>query len=164
MFKELNNYAQKLRTNQEIYVNKSGTYPPYRKAGDFILNPIERERQVDIKLMLQDAITETRYLQKALAKMELTYQKIVNPEKSIDPNLSLNKDSQTRYKRSVVGSIFKWLFGGGDYSSETTKQLKENIEILKQNQNLQQDQIKQLLKVNQLTTVEERKIGNYLKT
>ena len=60
--------------------------------------------------MLQDAIMETRYRQKALAKMELTYQKIVNHENIIDPNLSLNKDSQTRYKRSVVGSIFKWLF------------------------------------------------------
>ena len=76
----------------------------------------------------------------------------------------MNKDSQIRYKRSVVGSIFKWLFGSGYDSSETTKQLKENIEILKQNQNLQQDQIKQLLKMNQLTTVETEKIGNYLKT
>ena len=98
--------------------------------------------------MLQDAITETRHLQKALAKMELTYKKIVNPEKIIDPNLSLNKDSQTRYKRSVVRSTFKWLFGGGGDSSGTTKQLKENIEILKQNQNLQQGQIKQWLKMN----------------
>ena len=53
-----------------------------------------------------------------------------------------------RHERSVVGSIFKWIFGGGDDSSETTKQLKENIKILKQNQNLQQDQIKQLLKMN----------------
>ena len=64
--------------------------------------------------MLQDAITETRYLQKALIEMELTYQKMVNPRKMIDPNLPLNKDSKTRYKRYEVGSIFKWLFGGGD--------------------------------------------------
>ena len=46
MFTELNNYAQKLRTNLEIYVNKSGTYPPYQKTGDFILNPIDRERLI----------------------------------------------------------------------------------------------------------------------
>ena len=59
-----------------------------------------------------------------------------------------------RHKRSVVGSIFKWLFGDGDDSSETTKHLKGNIQILKQNQDLQQDQIKQLLKMNQLTMVE----------
>ena len=70
MFTELNNYAQKLRTNLEIYVNKSRTYLPYQKTGDFILNPIDRERQADIKLMLQDAIMETRYLQKALAKKQ----------------------------------------------------------------------------------------------
>ena len=32
--------------------------------------------------MLQDAITEIKYLQTTLVKMELTYQKIVNPEKT----------------------------------------------------------------------------------
>ena len=114
MFTEQNNYAEKLRTNLEIYVNKSGTYRLYQKTGDFTHNATDRERQADIKLMLQDAITETRYLQKALIKMELTYQKMVNPGKMIDPNLPLNKDSKTRYKRYEVGSIFKWFFGGGD--------------------------------------------------
>ena len=34
-----------------------------------------------------------------------------------------------RHKRSVVGSIFIWFFGGGDDISETTKQLKGNIKI-----------------------------------
>ena len=57
--------------------------------------------------MLQNAIKETVYLQKTLVKEELTYQKIVTPDKIIDPNLSLNKDEPTRHKRSVVGSIFK---------------------------------------------------------
>ena len=36
MFSELNNYAQKLETNLERYVNDSRTYPSYRKTGDFI--------------------------------------------------------------------------------------------------------------------------------
>ena len=102
-------------------------------------------------------------LRKNPSKIELTYQKIVTPHKIIDPNFSLNKDEPMRHKRSVVGSIFKWLFGGGDDSSETTKQLKENIKILKQNQNLQQDQIKQLLKINQLTTVETTRNQKLLK-
>ena len=69
MFTELNNYAQKLKGNLEIYVNKSGTYPPYQKIGDFILNPTDRKRQADIKLMLQDTIMEIQYLQKTLAKL-----------------------------------------------------------------------------------------------
>ena len=103
------------------------------------------------------------YLKKTLVKIELTYQKIVTLDKIIDPNLSLNKDEPMRHKRSVVGSIFKWLFGGGNDSSETTKQLKENIKILKQNQNLQQDQIKQLLKMNQLTMVETTRNQKLLK-
>ena len=154
MFSELNNYAQKLKINLERYVNDFGSYPHYQKTGDFIQDPTDRERQADIKLMLQDAIKETVYLQKTLVKIELTYQKIVTPDKIIDPNLSLNKDEPMRHKRSVVGSILKWLFGGVDDSSETIKQLKENIKILKQNRNLQQDEIKQTLKMNQLTTAE----------
>ena len=113
--------------------------------------------------MLQEAITETMYLQETLVNIELTYQKIVNPNKIIDHNLSLNKDSPVRHKRSVLGSIFKWLFWGNDKSSETTGQLKENIKILKQNQSLQQDQIKQLLKMNQLTMVETAKNRKLLK-
>ena len=63
----------------------------------------------------------------------------------------------------MVGSIFKWLFGRGDNGAETTKQLKNNIASLKQNQNLQQDQIKQLLKMNQLTAVETLRNRKLLK-
>ena len=73
------------------------------------------------------------------------------------------EDKGIRTKRSVVGSIFKWLFGGGDDGTETTKQLKNNIAISKQNQNLQQDQIKQLLKMSQLTVVETLKNRKLLK-
>ena len=124
MFTELNNYTQKLKANLEGYANESGTYPPYQKTGDFIQNPIDRKRQADIKMMLQEAIMETMYLQKTLVKMELTYQKIFNPNKITDHCLSLNKDSPVGHKRSMVGSIFKWLFRGSDNSSETTRQKK----------------------------------------
>ena len=55
--------------------------------------------------MLQDAIKETVYVQKALVKIELIYQKIVTPDKIIDPNLSLNKNEPMRHKRSVVDGI-----------------------------------------------------------
>ena len=113
--------------------------------------------------MLQDAIIEINYLQVTLAKIESTYNKIVNPDKieNLNDIPSVNKNQRT--KRSVVGSIFKWLFGGGDNDAEATQQLKNNIVILKQNQNLQQDQIKQLLKMNQLTAVETKKNRKLLK-
>ena len=113
--------------------------------------------------MLQDAIIEVNYLQVTLVKIEATYNKIVNPDKIENLNKVSIEGRGTRIKRSVVGSIFKWLFGGGDDGAETTKQLKNNIMILKQNQNLQQDQIKQLLKMNQLTAVETLKNRKLLK-
>ena len=113
--------------------------------------------------MLQDAIIKVNYLQVTLAKIESTYNKIVNPDRIENLNNVPIEDKGTRTKRSVVGSIFKWLFGRGDNGAETTKQLKNNIAILKQNQNLQQDQIKQLLKMHQLTVVETLKNRKLLK-
>ena len=92
--------------------------------------------------MLQDTIIEVNYLQGTLAKIESTYNKIINPDRIENLNNIPPENKGTRAKRSVVGSIFKWLFGGGDNGAETTKQLKNNITILKQNQNLQQDQMK----------------------
>ena len=128
-----------------------------------IQNDIDRKRQLGIKKMLQDAIIEVNYLQVTLVKIESTYNKIVNPNRIENLNNVPIENKGTRTKRSVVGSIFKWLFGGGDDGAETTKQLKNNIAILKQNQNLQQDQIKQLLKMNQLTVVETLKNRKLLK-
>ena len=113
--------------------------------------------------MLQDAIIEINYLQVTLAKIESTYNKIVNPDKIENLNDTPPVNKSQRTKRSVVGSIFKWLFGGGDNGAEASQQLKNNIVILKQNQNLQQDQIKQLLKINQLTTVETSRNRKLLK-
>ena len=97
------------------------------------------------------------------AKIESTYHKIVNPDKIENLNDTPPVNKSQRTKRSVVGSIFKWLFGGGDNGAGVTQQLKNNIAILKQNQNLQQDQIKQLLKMNQLTAVETSRNQKLLK-
>ena len=68
--------------------------------------------------MLQDAIIEINYLQVTLAKIESTYNKIVNPDKieNLNDTPLVNKNQRT--KRSVVGSIFKWLFSGGDNDAE----------------------------------------------
>lgn len=62
----------------------------------------------------------------------------------------------------MASSIFKWLFGGDD-NSEVIKQLKENINIFAQNQQLQQAQIKKVLKMNELNRVEISTNCNLLK-
>ena len=156
MFVELKLYIQQLKANLNEQVGEVGQYPPYYKVNGHIQNDIDQRRQLEIEKMLQDAIIEVNYLQATLAKIESTYNKIVSPDRIKNLNNTPIEDKSTRTKRSVVGSIFKWLFGGGDNGTDTTKQLKNNITILKQNQNLQQDQIKQLLKMNQLTAVESK--------
>ena len=163
MFVELKLYIQQLKTNLNEQVGKAGRYPPYHKVNGHIQNDTDRKRQLEIKKMLQDAMIKVNYLQVTLAKIESTYNKIVNPDRIENLNNVPIEDKGIRTKRSVVGSIFKWLFGRGDDGGETTKQLKNNIAILKQNQNLQQDQIKQLLKMNQLTAVETLKNRKLLK-
>ena len=163
MFVELKACIQKLKINLNEQVGKAGQYPPYYKENGRIQNDIDRKRQVEIEKMLQDAIIEINYLQVTLVKIESTYNKIVNLDtiENLNDTPPVNKSQRT--KRSVVGSIFKWLFGGGDNGAEVTQQLKNNIAILKQNQNLQQDQIKQLLKMNQLTAVETSRNRKLLK-
>ena len=163
MFVKLKAYIQKLKVNLNEQAKKTGQYPPYYKVNGRIQNDIDRKRQLEIEKMLQNIIIEVNYLQMTLVKLEFTYNKIVNPNSIENLNSIPLEDKSTRAKRSVVGSIFKWLFGGGDNGAETTKQLKNNIAILKQNQNLQQDQIKQLLKMNQLTAVETSRNRKLLK-
>ena len=163
MFVELKAYIQKLKANLNEQVKKAGQYLPCYKVNGHMQNDIDRKRQLEIEKMLQNVIIEVNYLQMTLAKIEFTYNKIVNPDSIENLNSVPLEDKSTRAKRSVVGSIFKWLFGGGDNGAETTKQLRNNITILKQNQNLQQDQIKQLLKMNQLTAVETSRNRKLLK-
>ena len=163
MFVELKAYTQKLKINLNEQIGKARQYSSYYKVNGCIQNDIDRKRWVEIEKMLQDATIEITYLQVTLAKIESTYNKIVNPDKieNLNGTPSVNKSQRTR--RSVVGSISKWLFGGGDNGAEVTQQLKNNIAILKQNQNLQQDQIKQLLKMTKLTVVETSRNRKLLK-
>ena len=58
----------------------------------------------------------------------------------------INPDKQSRQvKQEAFNKIFNFLFGSGDDISETIKQIKNNLEILKQNQqSLENEPMKQL--------------------
>ena len=163
MFVELKAYTQKLKMNLNEQIGKARQYSSYYKVNGRIQNDIDRKRWVEIEKMLQDATIEINYLQVTLAKIESTYNKIVNPDKIENLNGTPSGIKGQRTRMSVVGSISKSLFGGGDNGAEVTQQLKNNIAILKQNQNLQQDQIKQLLKMTKLTVVETSRNRKLLK-
>ena len=120
MFVKLKAYIQKLKINLNEQVGKAGRYPPYYRENGHIQNDIDRKRQVEIEKMLQDAIIEINYLQVTLVIIESTYNKIVNPDKIENLNDTLPVNKSQRTKRSVVGSIFKWLFSGGDNGAEVT--------------------------------------------
>ena len=63
----------------------------------------------------------------------------------------------------MFGTVFHWLFcrlGGTDKNVE---QLKSNVDILLANQNVQQEQIRDIFKLNNLTRVETTQDKRILK-
>ena len=57
-------------------------------------------------------------------------------------------------KEICIGTIFHWLFGGSGGTDQNVEQLKSNLDILMASQNIQQEQIKEIFKLNNLTLVE----------
>ena len=100
MFVKLKAYIQKLKINLNEQVGKAGQYPPYYRENGRIQNDIDRKRQVEIEKMLQDAIIEINYLQVTLVKIESTYNKIVNPDKTV----KLHTSSEQKPKKKEVSS------------------------------------------------------------
>ena len=66
------------------------------------------------------------------------------------------EDSQNsdRLKRSAFGTVFHQLFDGLGGTDKNVEQLKNYVNILMANQNIQQKHIKEILKLNNLTRVE----------
>ena len=50
--------------------------------------------------------------------------------------------------------MLHWLFGGSGGTDQNVEQLKNNVDILMANQNIQQKQIKEIFILNSLTRVE----------
>ena len=73
-----------------------------------------------------------------------------NANSNLDPKLP--KES-FRSKRPVASSIFKFLFGGDD-NSESINILKQNVAALMENDELQESQLKDILKSQQLNSGE----------
>ena len=59
-----------------------------------------------------------------------------------------------RPKSSMFGTALHRLFGGLGGTDQNVEQLKSNVDILMANQNIQQEHIKEIFKLNNLTRVE----------
>ena len=57
-------------------------------------------------------------------------------------------------KKSVFSSVFRWHFGGLGGIDENVQWLKNNVDILMANHHLQQQQIKEIFKLTNLTRIE----------
>ena len=63
----------------------------------------------------------------------------------------------------MFGTVFHWLFGELGRTHYNVEQLKSNVDILIANQNIQQEQIKEIFKLNNLTRVETTQNRRILK-
>ena len=73
-----------------------------------------------------------------------------------NPNHERYTDSQhfNKPKRSVFGTVFHWLFSRLGGYDQNVEQLKSNVDILMASQNIQQELIKEIFKLYNLTRVE----------
>ena len=83
---------------------------------------------------------EARHLIRMLENYKIKFDKLLDHMTTEDP--------KRRSKRSVIHSIFHFLFGSGDSdNSETIQQIKNNLDILEQNQQNLGDELMQQLEM-----------------
>ena len=63
----------------------------------------------------------------------------------------------------MFGTVFHWLFSNLGGTDQHVEQLKNNVDILMANQNIQQEQIKEIFKLNNLTRIEMKQNRGFLK-
>ena len=70
-----------------------------------------------------------------------------------DDNLSADEQELWKSKWSAFASVFRWLLGGICSTDENVQWLKDNVDILMSNQQLQQQMIKEIFKLSNLTRI-----------
>ena len=97
-------------------------------------NPEKAYKNRIIKIAYNETLQELKNLALTFEKLQSLFEKsisVLNTEKVILTD-NQRKRKRRRNKRSVVSTIYKWLFGGGS-DDQVTKQLKENVKKLFEN-------------------------------
>ena len=130
------------------------TYPPYSQTDETRApTQIDQAQTTFYKGILQDHLIEIKSLMTHIIDLQSRFNSML--EANNDDMASLHEESlKNRKKRSLISSIFKFIFGGSGGTSETIKQLKRNVHILMENQHIQNSQIKELFEVSNLNRVE----------
>ena len=131
-------------------------FPPYHYRLTGGAEPIQNMKDESIKTQLTDLTYEITLVMRNINLIRDRFYQIMrqHPIANSDrENANTLPKESFRSKRSVASSIFKFLFGGDD-NSESINILKQNIAALMENDELQESQLKAILKSQQLNSGE----------
>ena len=133
-------------------------YPPKQEGClSEDLKIMHKRKDNHIKIRLSEAYYELDILKSNFERLISKFKRITNTE-VLEKKPETNNTQHTmttmtpiRGKRSVFGSIFKFLFSGSGGTDEAVKQLEQNVNTLWENSKLHQEQIEQVFKARNLT-------------
>ena len=139
------------------------SFPPYQRTLTGEPKFIQNLKDESIRIQLNALTYEINLVNKNFDSIKTRFSQITGHEldfnemEKIDTLIGnqpeQNKSRFKRVKRSVISSVFKFLFGGDD-DSETIKMLKKNIATLMANDQLQESRLKEILKSQQLNSAD----------
>ena len=120
------------------------SFPPYHKTLTGEPTFIQNLKDESIRIQLNELTYKINLVKKNFESIRIRFSQITGHELDLNdtskmgtPSGSQAKQNKSRVKRSVISSLFKFLFGGDD-DSETIKMLKQNIATLMANDQLQE--------------------------
>ena len=139
------------------------SFPPYQRTLTGEPKFIQNLKDESIRIQLNELTYEINLVKKNFDSIKTRFSQITGHELDLNDTGKIdtligsqpkqNKSRFKRVKRSVISSVFKFLFGGDD-DSETIKMLKQNIATLMANDQLQESRLKEILKSQQLNSAD----------
>ena len=104
-----------------------------------------REKEDNLRDIFDTHKEEATHLIDMLEAQKLQINKILD---HMSPTEELKPDQKPRrVKRGLIHSIFNFFFGSGDSNSETINQIRSNLDILEQNQQILGDELMRQLEM-----------------
>ena len=160
-FSEIDDLLQTTMDKTNTYM-QTKSFPPYYRQLPGEVQVVQERKDWWIGIQLKELSYELHLVTRNFELIKKMFLEITGqspshldpPPKSIGDTMAPIEPIQpTRLKRSVVSSIFKFLFGGED-NSEAINMLKQNIATLLANDELQEKCLKDILKSQQINAGE----------
>ena len=151
---------QKVLNKTESFLQLK-SFPPYHSRLTSEAKFTQNLKDKSIKIQLTELTYEINLVVRNFDLIKDRFYQITGQHQDSN-SANANIDSQPeptvaresfRSKRSIASSVFKFLFGGND-NSEAIKMLKQNVETLMVNDELQESRLKDILKSQQLNSAD----------